>query len=259
MKKTAVITGFIGAVALIAPFSLFADEAEDAAPPPLTDVWMVIPKTGMESQFVAAAEADKVFRKEAGDTRNWSVFTVEIGHHYDVIQFRGCCFSWADQDTYEADDLEKGFADNWNENVDQYVDHYHRYFEYTDWANSNWAEGENDGPYYGVTTWTVKHGAGPASSAARKKLSQVAINEGWEDQWLWLSRIGGRRQIAIVSSYEKYADMAPPEQSLFEFMTEQLGAEEAAAMFADFDSGFTDSDYTVWKFHPGMSDDPDDD
>jgi hypothetical protein len=259
MKKTAVTAGLIGVVALIAPFSLFADEAEEAAPPPLTDVWMVTPKAGMEEQFIQAAEADKVSRKEAGDTRNWSVFTVAIGHNYDAIQFRGCCFNWADQDTYEADTLEKGFADNWNENVDPYVDHYHHYYEFTDWENSNWTEGENDGPFYGVTKWTVKQGAGPASSAARKKMSQVAINEGWEGQWLWFSRIGGRPETAVVSSYENYADMAPPEQKFFEFMTEKLGAEEAGKMFADFGSGYTDSDYTVWRFHPGMSDDSDDD
>lgn len=259
MKKTAVITGFIGVVALIAPLSLFADEAEEAAPPPLSEVWIVVPKTGMEGQFYEAVEADIKNREELGDTRDWLAYTVTIGHNFNAVQFRACCFNWADQDAYEADSEEKGLGDNWNENVHQYVDHYHRYFEYADWENSNWSEGENDGPYYGVTTWTVRQGAGPASIAARKKMSQVAIDGGWEGQWLWLSRIGGRPETAIVSSYENYADMEPPEESFFDFMTEKLGAEEAAAMFADFGSGYSDSDYTVWKFHPGMSATPDED
>jgi len=142
--------------------------------------------------------------------------------------------------------------------VDQYVDHMHRYLEYTDWENSNWSEGENDGPYFGVTSWTVKQGAGPASGAARKKMSQVAIDEGWESHWLWLSRIGGKPMTAVVSSFESYADMAPPEQNFFEFMIEKLGAEEAGAMFADFGSGYSGSDYTVWKLNPEMSDPADD-
>lgn len=258
MKKLAVITGFIGVVALIAPLSLFADEAEEATPPPLTEIWMVVPKAGMGDKFFEAAEANKAARKEAGDSRNWSAFTVALGHEINTVQFRGCCFDWADHDTYLADDLEKGWSEDWGENVHQYVDHYHHYFEYTDWENSNWSEGENEGPYFGVTTWTVKQGAGPASSAARKKMSQVAINGNWESQWLWLSRIGGRPETAVVSSFENFADMAPPEQNFFEFMIEELGAEEAGAMFADFGSGYSDSDYTIWKFHPGMSDDPDD-
>lgn len=258
MKKLAVITGFIGVVALIAPLSLFADEAEEAVRPPLTEVWIVVPKTGMEGQFYEAVAADNAYRKEAGGTRSWSAFTVAIGHTINAIQFRACCFDWADQDAYEAESLEKGLGDNWNENVHQYVDYYHRYFDYTDWENSNWTDGENDGPYFGVTTWTVKQGAGPASNAARKKMSQLAINGGWEGQWLWLSRIGGRPATAVVSSYENYADMEPPEEGFFEFMVEELGAEEAGAMFADFGSGYSDSDYTVWKSHPGMSSDSDD-
>lgn len=258
MKKLAVITGFIGVVALIAPLSLFADEAEEAAPPPLSDVWIVVPKIGMEGQFQDAVAAEAKARTELGDTHQWQAYTVEIGHKLSAVQFRACCFNWADLDTYVAESDERGYNDYWNENVDQYVGHMYRYLDYTDWENSNWADGENDGPYFGVTTWTVKQGAGPASSEALKKISQVAINEGWDGQWLWLSRIGGKPKTAVVSSFEKYADMAPPEQNLFEFMTEKLGAEEAAAMFADFASGFTGSDYTVWKHHPGMSDPGDD-
>ena len=259
MKKLAVITGFIGVVALIAPLSLFADEAEDAvAPPPLSDVWIVIPKTGMEAEFQAAVAAEAKARTKLGDTYGWQAYTVVIGHKLNAVQFRACCYNWADLDAYEAEGDEKGYNNYWNENVDQYVDRMHRYLEYTDWENSNWSEGENDGPYFGVTSWTVKQGAGPASSVARKKMSQVAIDEGWESQWLWLSRIGGKPMTAVVSSYENYADMAPPEQSFFEFMTEKLGAEEAGAMFADFGSGYSGSDYTVWKLNPEMSDPADD-
>jgi len=258
MKKSAVITGLVSVVALLVPLSLFAAEAEEP-PPPLSEVWMVVPKTGMEAQFYEAVEADKVFREQGGDSRDWNAYTVAIGHNMNVVQFRACCFNWADQDTYEADSREKELGKNWSENVHQYVDHYHHYFEYADWENSNWSEGENDGPYYGVTTWTAKQGAGPASGEARKKMSQLASEGGWDSDWLWLSRVGGRPMTAVVSSYANYADMEPPEQNFFEFMTEKLGAEEAGKMFADFASGYSGSEYTVWKFHPGMSATPDED
>lgn len=259
MKKTAVITGIIGVVALIAPLSLFAQDAEGEAPPPLTEVWMVIPKAGMEAEFFKAAEEDKVIREKAGESREWLAYTVVLGHSMDAVQFRGCCFDWADQDAYIAEGEANNAGENWNENVHPYVDHYHHYFERTDWENSQWPAGEGNGPYYGVTSWSVKQGAGPASGQAREKMSQLAIDEGWEGNWLWLSRIGGKPMTAIVSSYENYADMAPPEQSFFEFASGHLGAEEAGAMFADFASGYTDSDYTVWKYHEGLSATPDDD
>ena len=259
MKKTAVITGFFGVVALIAPLSLFAAEAEEAAPPPLTEVWMVVPKAGMSGQFYEAVEADKAYREKAGETREWNAYTVAIGQTLNAVQFRACCFNWADQDEYEADSQEKELGKNWNENVHQYVDQYRHYFEYNDWENSHWPEDEGNGPYYGVTSWTEKQGAGPASDAARKTMSQAAIENGWDSNWLWLSRIGGKPVTAVVTSYENYADMEPPEQNFFEFMVEKLGAEEAGKMFSDFGSGFSGSDYTVWKFHPGMSATPDED
>ena len=53
--------------------------------------------------------------------------------------------------------------------------------------------------------------------------------------------------------------MAPPEDSFWEFMSEQLGEEEAAAVFSDFASGYSDSDYTVWYRDAEMSDKGDED
>jgi len=254
MKRTTFITSITASIALLAPLSLLADHHEEAAAPPsLTEVWIVVPKAGMADKFVKAVTDDIAYRVKKGDTRSWNAYTVAIGHNLDPIQFRACCFDWADQDTYEADSMEKGLSKNWNENVDQYVDHYHRYFETTDWENSHWPEGEGDGPYYGATTWTHKQGGGEASNNARKKMSQLAINEGWEGNWLWFSRTGGKSTTAIVSSYKNYADMEPPEQSFGAFAYEKLGEEEAAKMFEEFNSGFTDSDYTVWKHHKGMS------
>lgn len=258
MKKSGIILCLAAIFALTMPLSASADSHEEAAPPPLTSVWIVVPKSGMEAEFFNAATEDMASRVAAGDSRTWQAFTVAIGHDIRPVQFRACCFDWADQDAYVAESKEKELGKNWNENVHAYVDHYHHHFERMDWENSHWPEGEGDGPYYGVTTWTQKQGAGPASGQARKKMSQLAIDEGWEGNWLWFSNIGGKPKTSIVSSYENYADMTPPEQSFFEFATEKLGADEAAEMFSTFGSGFTDSDYTVWKRHEGLSM-PDDD
>ena len=62
----------------------------------------------------------------------------------------------------------------------------------------------------------------------------------------------------IVTSFGSFADMAPPEQSFFEFVTEKLGAEEAGAVFAQFGAGFTSSDYTVWEYDKSLSSASDD-
>jgi len=248
------ILGFLAELML--PVGVIAQESEEATPP-LTDVWMVVPKAGMAQEFEAAVATHMAFRAEHNDSRQWLTFTPVIGHKLSLYQFRGCCFNWADQDAYNTEDEEKGFGNHWGENVDQYVDHYHHFFNRTDWENSYWPDEGTDGPYYGVTTWLWKEDAPRASHDARKQISKLAKDGGWGEKgspWLWLDQIGGKDILALASPFSSYADMAPPEQNFYEFATEELGSEKKAdAMFKDFSSGFASSDYTVWVHREELS------
>jgi hypothetical protein len=58
----------------------------------------------------------------------------------------------------------------------------------------------------------------------------------------------------LVSPYDSFADMAPPEQEFFDFVAEKLGSEEEAGkIFAAFSGGFTGSSYTIWQHRPDLS------
>ncbi|MDX1499266.1 MAG: hypothetical protein R3176_05185 [Woeseiaceae bacterium] len=232
--------------------------ADHEAPGPLTSVWIVVPKAGQAAEFETAVEDYMAWRAGVNDSRVWNVYTPVVGHNLNVYQFRSCCHQWADQDAYVAEANEKGFGPKFGEMVGPYVDHLHRYFEYNDWENSHWPDDESTaGPYYGVTTWTWKMGVGPGPENARKELSQMAIAEGWGEagnHWIWLSRVGGKSTLAVVTPFSDYADMQPPEQSFFDFISDKMGSEEAAeALFTQFGAGFSDSDYTVWWHRPELS------
>ena len=248
-------------VALMLPIGAVAQEGDEPVPP-LSDVWIVVPKAGMTQQFEAAVATHMAFRDDNGDSRTWATFTPVIGKNLTAYQFRACCFNWADQDAYDAEDADKGFTQNWGENVDQYVDHYHHYLNATDWENSHWPEEGSDGPLYGVTTWVMKTGPQSASDDAREKMSKLAKDGGWGEKngpWLWLNQIGGEDVLALVSSNSSYADMAPPEQSFYDFAVKELGSEKKAdAMFAAFSSGFASSDYSVWAYREDLSSASDD-
>ncbi len=255
MKKSSLIVSIAAMAGLILPLSLLAQDEEEGQGP-LADVWLVVPKRGMEVQFSEAMAAHIAFRAEAGESRTWQAYTVAVGRDITPFQFRSCCFEWADLDAHGAEDLEKGLSANFNENVDQYVEHYHHYLERNDWENSHWPDEGTDGPFYQVTSWTVKQGAGPGTEAARKKLSQVALNQGWAEaghNWFWLSRIGGKPMTMVVTSKADYADMEPSSPSFFEWVGEKLGAEEAGAVFAQFGAGFSGSDYTIWRYNENLS------
>ncbi len=63
----------------------------------------------------------------------------------------------------------------------------------------------------------------------------------------------------IVSSYANYAEMEPPETSFYDFIVGELGEEAAGKMFADFSSGYSSSDYTIWEHRPELSAAPSED
>lgn len=257
MRKTSFAVTLTAAVALFLPYIVSAEHHEDERKP-LTEVWMVVPKKGMEAEFSAAVQDHMAFRVESGEERQWMGFRVALGQNVSVVQLRSCCFDWADRDAIADAPGGDERGDHWGDNVHQYVDHYHHYFEYNDWENSHWPDdGSVDGPFYGVTSWKWKMGAGPGPNEARKKLSQMALENGWGEagnHWLWLSRIGGEPTIMVVNPASNYADMAPPEPSFYEFISEQMGSdEEASALFAEFGSGFASQDYTIWVYDEDLS------
>lgn len=260
MKKVSIFTSVLGLLAISLSGTVLADGHESDAPPPLSDVWMMVPKTGMEAKFAEAVAKHQAMRAEMGDARTWQVYAPVLGKKLNVYAFRYCCFDWADQDDYVNSEHSEAFGEHWNANVHQYVDHYHHYFDRMDWESSHWPEGQQNGPFYGVTEWTLKADASPATNEARKAISQIA-KDGWasaENNWLWMSRIGGGDSFSVVSSYASYADMAPPEQDIFEFVAEKAGEEKAGELFGGFASQLSSSDYTIWKHVPEMSTPTDD-
>ncbi len=250
--KTRITASLVAAAMLIAPLAALADNHEAD----LSSVWIIKPKQGMAAEFEKALGEHAAMRSREGDSRDWQVYSVALGYHMGVYQVRHCCFDWADQDAYEADNADKGFGEHFQENVAEYVDHMHHYFEQMDMENSFWPD-DIDATYYGVTSWKMKQGASPEAYQVREEFSKVASENGWgeENPWLWLTRIGGEPTLMIVSPYDNYADMKPPEQEFFEFMVEKTGmeADEVAAMFQTFGSAFTSEDYTIWRSRPDLS------
>jgi len=69
MKKSSLIVSLAGVAALMLPFGVLADSHEGAMDQgPITDIWYVVPKRGMEAQFTEAMQAHMAFRADAGET-----------------------------------------------------------------------------------------------------------------------------------------------------------------------------------------------
>ncbi len=250
MRKTSFITSIFGTALLLVPLSLLAQDDERA---PLVDVWYIMPKAGMVAEFEAAAKAHVAFRQDAGDSRTWEAYSTALGSNPQLYQWREGGLTWADMDAYIAEDRQNGYSEHWWANVDQYVDHYHHYVEQSDYENSKWPANLPQQPYYGVTTWKINQSAGMEGYEARKELSKIGLEEGWEENWLWMTRTGGADTLIAVVELENMAAMEPPEQEFFEFVSDQRSPELAAQLFEQFAARYTDGNFTIWAHRPDLS------
>jgi len=245
------------AAALLAVLPFAATAQDDGAAPALATAWMLVPKKGMGAEFEAAIKEHVAMREEAGDSRDWQMYVPVIGRKMNVYAVRYCCFDWPDQDAYGEEAQEKGFGEHFNETVMPYVDYIQHYLERIDMENSAWPENTDGYKYFGVTSWVWEEDASMQVDEVRKQFSQAAIEHGWgeDNPWVWMNRIGGKPMLMLVSPFKSYADMAPPEQSFFEFMIENTDMDEGdvAGMFETFGDGFESSDYTVWMHRPDLS------
>lgn len=250
MKKLLIA---LACVTLLAVPLSHADNHE--SPPNLADTWYVVVKPGHYDEFEAAFKAHLDKRAAAGDSREWDTFSPVLGGHMSHYVIRSCCFHWADQDSYTAWSMENSaLSDDWDANVDPHVEEYKHYLYALDFDNSHWAEDAPEYNYFGVTRWTPKQGSGGSMSAAVEEISSLAKKANWPRYWSWSNRIGGKPNLTLVSPFENYADMAPPEPSFFERMSQELGGDEAAQeMFQRFSSNFEGSTYTVYVHRPDLS------
>ncbi len=256
MKRKNLLTALAASLLL---FAFVPAHAQDESPPNIADLWIITVDYPDSAAFEEAFKAHIAVRKEAGDPRNWQVYTVVAGGNMNTYGVRYCCFKWADADSYTEWSLTSGVGDDWNANVAQYVDDYNHRFQSLDLANNNWPEDPPDYRYFGVTTWRLKPGTTGARQAAITALSTVGKEHGWSRPWSWNSSVGGDAELSLVTPYANFAAMEPPEKSFFEFATEHLGAEETARIFSEFGSSFWSSQYTIFEHRPdlSMSDDED--
>ena len=261
MRKTKLAGVLAGVVALLFSFNALADSHEEG-PGAISDVWVFALKRGMEEEFTAAMQEHIADRKEMGEPRTWYGYRAEVGHHPGLIMYRSAPMSYADHDAYLSADLGE-IGEAFNETVDPLVDHYHHYIDAYDWENSHWPDDDSTaGPLFTEVVRKWRPGGGYASNQARKKMSQVALNDGWAEkgyEWLWIDRTGGAPAQAIVFPNANYAGMAPTGEEFGAWFTEQMGSEEAAAeVFEAWLSGFSGIDVTIWRHDPSLSTPSDD-
>jgi hypothetical protein len=250
---------FVVMTALLLTISFSATAQDDDGPPgQIAEVWVVSVSLENQPAFEEAFNNHMNVRKEAGDPASWQTFTNNTGDSLSTYFIRNCCFSWADRDAYDAWGEENPeVSADWNENVHSLVSNYGHHFSEVDFENSNWPDEGSEVKFVGVTSYRIKPGAGQQFDAAKNELSQIALNEGWAEaghNWAWSSSVDGPTTVNLVIPHENYADMANPDPTFFQFLSQHLGSEEAAAeIFQRFTGATKGAEYTIYTHRADMS------
>ena len=237
---------------LVTPLAAVADSHEPAGN--ISDVWYIVPKEGMNDEFEAAFKEHIAYRAKKGDPRDWQTYAPAVGSYLNYYIVRYCCTTWAERDAYDKWNAESKAGEHFNENVDQYVHKYKHYLGEVDFENSSWPEEDSGYKYFGVTRWDPKPGMGRTITETKNKMSQMAKEHGWPFHWSWSWRVGGEGGLSLVSPYKSWADMADPEQSFYEFLSDKMESEEeAGALLNSFSTSFEGSTYTIYRHIEDMS------
>jgi hypothetical protein len=240
---------------LVAGAPAGAQEEMDGPPGDIVEMWVV--HASDPAAFEQAIKAHMPIRKANNDPFDWQVFTNGTGDELNTYYFRHCCFSWNDRDAYDAwEAASTAVEEDWGTNVDPHVASYEHHFEQIDFENSYWPDGSETIKFVGVTTYKIKADGWQAFNGAKDELSQIAINNGWASEgrrWAWVWSVDGRPTVSLAIPYENYADMTDPDPSFFEFLSGQIGAEEAAAKFGAFTAATEGSRYHVYTSRPDLS------
>ena len=240
---------------LLGLFTVSAIAAESY--PPLAEEWKFHIKDGHMTQFLAAVKEHGEVRAQYGDVRDWNIYTAKLGDALNQVAIRFCCFEWKDADAYdEWAQQNPAVLEHWWEKAAPHVEKTEHYFEQLDWANSHWNEEGGPYRYFAVTEWYVDPAHADDFDAARDKMSQIAINQGWataDRSWFWGTSIGGYASEYIVVPHETYASMGGG-GAVQRFLAEKMGSEEAAAeLMEQLSSATKKTKFQIWEHHPEFS------
>ena len=253
LKRSFITTLFV--IPMLAVGTALAQEEMDGPPGNIVEMWVI--HASDPAAFETAIKAHMPIRKANNDPFDWQVFTNGTGDDLKVYYFRHCCFAWNDRDAYDTwEESAAAVNEDWGKNVDPHVASYEHHFEQIDFENSHWPDGSEPVKFVGVTSYRIKPDGWQAFNAAKDELSQIAINNGWASdgrRWAWVWSVDGKPEVGLAIPYENYADMTDPDPSFFEFLSGQIGAEEAAAKFGAFTAATSGSRYDIYTYRPELS------
>jgi hypothetical protein len=254
-KRSQVLPWAVALTLALLTMPLVLAHAEDEPPQPsIIQHWVVWPKAGHVSDFEAAMKEFIAWRKAQGEGFPWFASQPVVGKDLSYYVFRAGPFHWKDLDGQAEWATKAGVLSQYRKTVAPHVDRVEHYLVRLDRENSLWYDSD-DYQYWGVSLLKLRPGGYDGMIEALKQIHKVAKDNEWKPGWNVQWTIGGDgADLAIVSPYRSYAEMADPETPFSKMLAEALGSEQGArGLIAAFWSSFESSEYLIAANRPDLS------
>jgi hypothetical protein len=217
-------------------------------------VYQFKPKQGMSAGFQSAFSQHVEWRKQNGETWNWSTFEVINGDEVGTFIVRSGSHTWPDFDAYDAGFGPRG-SENFSATVLPLVDWYTNSIASTDTTNVRWPEVDPGFLLFQTVTYHLKPDHMQQFWQGIGKFHQAIEQTDYPVNYAFtIPENGGKGPtVTLVLPYKSWAEFAGPDQPMDAMMVEVYGEEEAMAIFTEFASCYTAVESAVLRFRPELS------
>lgn len=244
-------TGVILAMACAGIFSINLSAEEEE--PNLHWMYHIEVKPGHGEAFYAALAKHAQWRREQGDPWSWYVHVVETGEHVGDCVIRSEALSWEQLDGYEEFG-QKGGSKFW-EDVGAHVEGSSSSIEATDSRFKNVMEDQSGLRFVNVIHYELNPNMEEAFAEAVKTYHDAIVEHGYPTYYVFDWPVSGvtGHDVTLALLYTSWADMAPEEEKLSEFMIRIMGEAKAKAAQEAFQACVKSSSSTIVRFVPELS------
>ena len=248
MKQHA-IRGF--AAALVLALAQGPALAQEESGGDYARLWRIDYMQGQWSEFIEAFDAHVEWRRDNGETWTWMAFRPVTGDRLNSIFVRSGDHTLAEMDEYEA--FQAKASEHWNGSVDQYVESYVTWITENDEELGSWPEEEPN--LIQAYSYRLKPGGEPAFNAALRKIDEGLVKVNWGEPYAIARVLSGSdgNEVWLILPYESYADMAEPDKTFAEALSEAWGEKEAGKLMKQISGAYESVDEILVRFDPEHS------
>jgi hypothetical protein len=203
--------------------------------------------------FEAAIKKHLDFRLTQGEGRHYQVYTPTEGGDYFKFFVRYATVTLAEQDKADEVVFSSDIPANYVEVLSPLLQELTYKQEWIDMENSNWTWPASDqAELVGVTTWSVNPAKSIQMNKARARLSQIALEKGKPNKWVWFTTVGGEETLSLAIPYQNNIERGQV-QSFADFASQYIGKEAAEELEQQFNEGFWSKSYKTLHYRPDLS------